>query len=562
MNVSLQWVSLFSGSILLCASAVSAGIEVDADAGVQAVMEAQEEVKPTTYEPSKLAIDLVDESAARKNYVTDPAKPVYFAKGSASRNVSPTNPNFLNIRELIATEAILRAKTDLIISRMATASASEFIALAGPSIQAQLDQASSQQKAAQEQLDRQLVSLKAEAGALAEGLDAALAAEAKGITWDDRGKRLLDAIIKKLDETYDSESILEDKKQQVDRLKKRRDNVNSRASEVLLASQELERQIQAIRGDVGTKVSTSIAVESQMPLFGATVMFQAESYDDLYENLQVAVLVAWSPKLEREAQHILLGTGDIEPRETKLSLEDWLGNQELANMVGPRRYLARDGSDNYIGIAAAEYNKQNLSTMTRAETSATLSAQRMALLSLKAEVAVKKGKEQAGIDNQSLRDGSVRTDQLYYEALSESMSQEVKDLGIAGLEKRKVIRTVHPASGKDIVVVVANINSAIAAQSPALMSETYALLKELNTDQSYKKGQLAGMKEEAAKSKDDPVAYQQGRAAGASGVATKAITNQEKTNQLPRAQGGESTGQGKTPKPGAWLGDNDVDDPF
>ena len=560
MNMSLKWVSLFSGSILLCVSAVSADIEVDA--GVQAVMEAQAEVKPTSYELSKLAIDLVDESAARKNYVTDPAKPVYFAKGSASRNVSPTNPNFLNIRELIATEAILRAKTDLIISRMATASASEFIALAGPSIQAQLAQASSQQKAAQEQLDRQLESLKAEAATLAEGLDAALAAEAKGITWDDRGKRLLDSIIKKLDETYDSKSILEDKKQQVDRLKKRRDNVNSRASEVLLASQELERQIQAIRGDVGTKVSTSVAVESQMPLFGATVMFQAESYDDLYENLQVAVLLAWSPKLEREAQHILLGTGEIEPRETKLSLEDWLGNQELANMVGPRRYLARDGSDNYMGIAAAEYNKQNLSTMTRAETSATLSAQRMALLSLKAEVAVKKGKEQAGIDSQSLREGSVRTEQLYYEALSESMSQEVKELGIAGLEKRKVVRTVHPATGKDIVVVVANINSAIAAQSPALMRETYALLKELNTDQSYKKGQLVGMKEEALKSKDDSVAYRQGRAAGASGVATKASTNQEKTNQLPRAQGGEPTGQGKTSKPRAWLGDNDVDDPF
>ena len=202
MNISLKWVSLLSGSILLCASAVSADIEVDA--GVQAVMEAQAEVKPTSYELSKLAIDLVDESAARKNYVTDPSKPVYFAKGSASRNVSPTNPNFLNIRELIATEAILRAKTDLIISRMATASASEFIALAGPSIQAQLAQASSQQKAAQEQLDRQLESLKAEAATLAEGLDAALAAEAKGITWDDRGKRLLDSIIKKLDETYDS----------------------------------------------------------------------------------------------------------------------------------------------------------------------------------------------------------------------------------------------------------------------------------------------------------------------------------------------------------------------
>ena len=125
-----------------------------------------------------------------------------------------------------------------------------------------------------------------------------------------------------------------------------------------------------------------------------------------------------------------------------------------------------------------------------------------------------------------------------------------------------MIRTLHPATGKNMVVVVANINSAIAAQSPALMRDTYALLKELNTDQSYRKGQKAGMQEEAAKSKDDTVAYRQGRAAGASGVAAKDNSNQQETKQLPRAQGGESTGQGGTTKPGAWMGDSDVDDPF
>ncbi len=560
MSVLLKSARFFVGSILLLSFSASGGIQIDA--GVQAVVEAQEEVKPINYVASKLAIDVVDERAAAKNYVTDPAKPVYFAKGIAARNVSPTNPNFLNIRELITTEAILRAKTDLIISRMASASASEFVELAGASIQAQLDQAVTQQRAAQEQLERQLSSLQAETSILAEGLDSALAAEAKGITWNDQGQRLLNAIIKRLDEKYDPSSISEDKKRQVERLKKRRDNVAKRAGEVEKAARELERQVAEIRGDVGNQVGTSIAVESQMPLFGATVIFQAESYDDLDENLQVAVLLAWSPKLEQEARAILLRDGKVAPRPTKLSLDDWLGNQNLANMVGPRRYLAKDGSDNYMGIAAVEYNKRNLSTMTRAESSATLSAQRMALLSLKSEVAVKKGKEQAGKDIQNLQDGNLRTEQQYFESLSESMRQEVKDVDVAGLEKRKVIRTVHPATGKDMVVVVANINSAIAVQSTELMKDTYALLKEINIDQSYLKGQLAGVKEEAAKSEGDPDAYRQGVSAGSNAVAAKTATNQQERSQSRTEERDKANGQEKTSKPGAWMGDTDVDDPF
>ena len=560
MDVLLKSARFFVGSILLLSFSASGGIQIDA--GVQAVVEAQEEVKPINYVASKLAIDVVDERAAAKNYVTDPAKPVYFAKGIAARNVSPTNPNFLNIRELIATEAILRAKTDLIISRMASASASEFVELAGASIQAQLDQAVIQQRAAQEQLERQLSSLQAETSILAEGLDSALAAEAKGITWNDQGQRLLNAIIKRLDEKYDPSSISEDKKKQVERLKTRRDNVAKRAGEVEQAARELERQVAEIRGDVGNQVGTSIAVESQMPLFGATVIFQAESYDNLDENLQVAVLLAWSPKLEQEARAILLRDGKVSPRPTKLSLDDWLGNQNLANMVGPRRYLAKDGSDNYMGIAAVEYNKRNLSTMTRAETSATLSAQRMALLSLQSEVAVKKGKAQAGKDIQNLQDGNLRTEQQYFESLSESMRQEVKLDDLAGLEKRKVIRTVHPATGKDMVVVVANINSAIAVQSTELMKDTYALLKEINIDQSYLKGQLAGMKEEAAKSEGDPDAYRQGVSAGSNAVAAKTATNQQERSQSRTEESDKANGQEKTSKSGAWMGDTDVDDPF
>ena len=79
MDVLLKSARFFVGSILLLSFSASGGIQIDA--GVQAVVEAQEEVKPINYGASKTAKDVVDERAAAKNYVTDPAKPVYFAKG-------------------------------------------------------------------------------------------------------------------------------------------------------------------------------------------------------------------------------------------------------------------------------------------------------------------------------------------------------------------------------------------------------------------------------------------------------------------------------------------------
>lgn len=542
---------LFASLILLSCN-LNAGIEIEVDPGYEAVMEVQQAVGSAKFDVEKGAIDLVDEFADAKGYVTDPEKPVYFARMEASRNVSLTDPNFLKIREQIATEAILAAKGDIIVSRMTTASAEEWMELAGPSIQAQLDAVVAEQKNAQLKLDAQLENLQKEASTLIEGLDDALAEEAKGITWNDRGKALLDAIIQKLDDNYDSGAIREEKRKRVESLKNRRDAVTEQAGKVVLARNELERQVREIRGDGSDKSGSRFAIESDTPLFGATVVFQAESFDE-YENFSVAVLLAWSPKLEREARGILFRDGRIEPRPTKLSLDEWLGKQNLATMIGPRKYLAKDGSDNFLGIAAAEYNKRNLATRRRAELSATLSAQRMALLSLTSEVTVRRAKEQAGLDNNISED---RTEVRYYEDLAERVTQEITDLNVAGLEKRKVIRTVHPSSGKDMIVVVANINSAIAAQSEELIRDTKELLEELNVDQSYLSGLIAGMQEATEADETNVAAYEQGRSEQ---LQPSQPQNDEAGDEVGKA---EKTEKVEKADKGAWAGDSDVDDPF
>ena len=76
------------------------------------------------------------------------------------------------------------------------------------------------------------------------------------------------------------------------------------------------------------------------------------------------------------------------------------------------------------------------------------------------------------------------------------------------------------------------------------------------------KGQLAGMKEEAAKSEGDPDAYRQGVSAGSNAVAAKTATNQQERSQSRTEESDKANGQEKTSKSGAWMGDTDVDDPF
>ncbi|HAU83917.1 MAG TPA: hypothetical protein DCW39_07940, partial [Betaproteobacteria bacterium] len=125
MSVSARFANVFFGSLLLLSFNLNAGIEIDG--GYEAVMDAQLTASSAKFDEEKGAIDLVDEFAAAKGYTTDPQKPVYFARMEASRNVSLSDPNFLNIRELIATEAILSAKADIIVSRMTSASVEEWI---------------------------------------------------------------------------------------------------------------------------------------------------------------------------------------------------------------------------------------------------------------------------------------------------------------------------------------------------------------------------------------------------------------------------------------------------
>ena len=173
---------------------------------------------------------------------------------------------------------------------------------------------------------------------------------------------------------------------------------------------------------------------------------------------------------------------------------------------------------------------------------AELFAKQAAVISMLSEVTTDKAAQKTRVDRKV--DGKVAPE--VYKDLAVEMKASV-EANVNGLEIVRTADTVHPATGKQIIVAVANINSALAHKSENIMSETYALLKEFNADQSLKIGVKQGMEASAETTRKTQQSIQLGRTAGTSAVdqkneasARQATPGQPASNSAP-VTGGTGT---------------------
>ena len=118
-------------------------------------------------------------------------------------------------------EAGLQAKARIIETFLLEASAENILSIPGNPIAKQLEK---DQKALKDLLKREeefAVQAQKEAADILKSVDSARADELEGVTVGDRLNRLLEAAIRKIDESYTEGSIAEDKKQRVEDLKLR-----------------------------------------------------------------------------------------------------------------------------------------------------------------------------------------------------------------------------------------------------------------------------------------------------------------------------------------------------
>jgi hypothetical protein len=318
------------------------------------------------------------------------------------------------------------------------------------------------------------------------------------------------------------------------------------------------------KGEKKKSVGSKVAFQADMPLFGAVTLAQAESYDARRGNYKMCIAVAWSPKLEEEARKIWLGEMDLKPREHKKSLQEYVDGLQLENAIGTRRYLASDGTTNFLGISAVEFDPDNPSSLNQKRMEANIWAKQRSLMSLISDVAVKEEAEKL-MDSVEV-DGEVI--EIAYDTYAANLSAEVQNMQVRGLEIVTNKKVIHPISGKHILVSVANVNSALAAQSADILAKTNAVLTEVNYDQSFKKGQIEGMKAVAESTKDSPAARQLGREHGANQASEEVVKNRKTLSKEASSAQIQNTSESVKARPsgsmtsGSYLSADDVDDDF
>jgi hypothetical protein len=476
-----------------------------------------------------------------------------------SNNVMQSDPDFMDIRSTMAVEAQLRAKASIIESISAEAKALRSVVKFSNPVMKQIEKKEKVYRDALDLQKRQVEILQKETVQLLNGVDDAQAKVIEGATFSDKLMSLLDATVKKIDESYDPASTDEAKKKRLADLKKRLDLAKKAEKQALEAKAEIEAKEAELVDNKKRQVSSSFALAADMPLFGATAIATADSFNDLDQVLEVAVAMVWSTKLERNARDVMGRKAKGDPRPNKLSLSDWLDTQNLAVMFGPRRYLAADGSINFVGIGAVE-RPADAGDVADAVKEAELQAKQAAFLSLFAEVSTNSSIEKTRVD----RKISGKTQPEVYKNLSINMVEEA-DATIDGLGIERTVRRnlIHPSTGREIIVAVANINSEMAHRSQSLMANTYALLKEFNADQSFRAGQKQGMVEAAQETKNNQQLIDQGRASGSAAVNERYDQSKQKSVEQAATEGvvtqKPAAGSGQS---GAFMSDGRIERDF
>ena len=533
-------------------NAVTAEAVADAvghDAGAEAVYQAQ--VNPGVhYEANRTAQDQLGEYAQAKGFFDgwDEARKRYFVTQAEAFNLEDprTDRNFLIKREMLAKQAVLRAKADIIRFINSEMSAMDQIDVPGTDLYNELNAEYEAIRGSIESQQRMLARL-------LERIDAAEAKALAGASFDDRVNALVEAAVKRLDGEFNAGNIEAAQRE-------RYETAKQRYNEAMAEYENLRKRAESLKGKVTGSFASSMAVQARMPLMGAAVIQQAESWDSDSNQYQVAVLLCWSAELEKAARAAL--SGDTAPPDGKSgnqSINDWLNNQDLGVMVGPRQFLDDRGQRHFIGITSRPAARDaNLDRNNRSI--ADLFAAQMAVFSLFADVDTYQEARQLA-QTRSSGDLETLSDTAVAETLTERMTQKFERMKVQGLGPLLRKRVRHAITGQDMHVSVYGINPAAAVTAMKLERQAALSAIAFNQDQVFRAARSKALSDAVVEAGNDSAARRAGALTGRAEIeAAKQAAAKSGAPAASAAPAARTAPAGRTAS-GSAMGD-DVQDDF
>ena len=415
--------------------------------------------------------------------------------------------DFIDLRKEKMSELMLKAKAKIIETIMSKMSGSRILDVPGNPIAKQLEKE-------QAEMNKALAAAREDLAKLDANLADALARR------DDVTPSELVAVISSWFTSAEKENIAA--KYDADK-KERYENAKADFEAAVAKYKELAEKAETLKGTISKEMKTSLSRVSAMPIYGCTVLQQAESISEKNGRYkyQIAILYSWSGEMMKASGEILKGES-VKFTPGKKSMKEWIANKAkkgaLAQWIGPRQYIDNNGNMWFIGISCAAVDDDADTSESNRE-AAELEAASEVMFALYSDATSSKTLNK--LMRTKIGANGEKETQIYKD-FSKSQGESFKDIQISGNAELWSGTVRHEPSGLDMHVVVYGVNSGSVKALKDIQARSVALGIEVNTYQEMERGRQEQLRRTFEASKNNPAARAAGAAAASADLKAKA----------------------------------------
>ena len=430
-----------------------------------------------------------------------------------------SNPDFLTMRRIKASEASLEAKRQFIEFIRTTMSAEDVITMPESPFSTEFD---NKMKATQDKINKAFRNYKL---ALRKA-NKAEAAKFNGIDFSVLAKEGITATIKRINPEFDASKV---EKKLADDLAKAKADLEATETDL----NNLKNELETLRGSLQQENVSSIETFSKMTVVGLVPIASFESWDG--EQYATTIVSIWTTKEEERARMLYSGQ-DVAYDPGSLSVKDFINSTDWSTAQGVRKFFDDKGNFWLISIGSSPLKGKSSKATRTAKGLAQLSAQKQIAFVLFSEASSKRSAKEK---LQEVTTGNVgETENQSVTSFAETISQKVEDLDIQGMSQLKGKKYTHPISGQEMFVSIYGISSKAVRQAQLMEASQARVTQDMIRENQRSKGVKAGFDKAIDDAKKDKSSFQKGFKEGQ--AKAKAKSNAPKKSSSSSRKSGES----------------------
>ena len=462
----------------------------------EVIEETQKSVAPL-YSDSSSSEDLAEEFLNEVGLTEGDNDGLYVAVGTA---VLPepdpgSNPDFLTMRRIKASEASLEAKRQFIEFIRTNMSAEDIVALPESPFSTEFD---SKMQDIRDKVNKAFRNYKI---ALMK-VNKAEAEKFTGIDFSVLAREGINATIKNVSPTFD---ITKNAEKIDQKLKNNLIDARSKLEATENDLNGLKTELETLRGSLQQENISSIETFSKMNVVGLVPIASFESWNG--EQYATTIVSIWTIKEEQRARALYSGL-EVNYEPGSFSVKDFIKNTDWSTAQGVRKFFDDKGNFWLLSIGSSPIKGKSSKATKTAKGQAQLSAQKQIAFVLFSESTSKRS---AKDKLQEVTTGNVgETENQSVSSFAETISQKVEDLDIQGMSQLRGKKYIHPISGQQMYVSIYGISSKAVRQAQLMEASQARVTQEMIRENQRYKGVKAGYNKAIEETKKDKSSFQKG----------------------------------------------------